>query len=1560
MAGAKLTGGLRRTASGALTPWASRLSTAAAQNAATAAALLVILLAGLQLRVAHVNWDKGQHLHPDERFLSIVSSQVRPPDSLGQYFDSARSPLNPYNVSDTFVYGTLPIFLNKAVAEWLDRDADGSTHWTADVFRAAVRPLGVDMENDDGSLTFDAGYESNEVGRVLSALADVATIALVFELGRVVYGRRAGLLAAALLSVTVLHIQYSHFFGSETFLALFATATVYFSARILKYGGYWNYAFAGLAFGLAMATKLSALPVAGIAAMAIALRLWGTYGGDALRTLGLTPRGAVRQPGVRARGFAGEWLRALAGSATLLVLAGLVFRIAQPYAFNGPGFLDVFEVKLDLPGDVLSPAVIDPRNYLDFSDAFLRDIENLRDQQKGSDFPPNMQWIGRPFLLFPLQNIVLWGLGAPLGAAALAALVWAAYRGVRGGDRLSLLLAVWAIGYFLFAARGFNPTMRYFIPIYPTLALLAAFGLGAAWDLARSRAPAAAPASAARASFGRLPSLALQGGVVVVVAGTALWALAFTGIYRQDISRVQASEWIARNLPPGTALTSQEWDDAVPLRLPGIDPGRYEHVLLKPYAPDTPAKVRELVEGLDRADYVIETSNRLYGSIPRSPARYPSTTRYYRRLFDGSLGFEKVAEFTNYPNLFGIEIPDQGAEEAFTVYDHPKVTVWRKTAAYSHDRALALLDPDGAALAVNVPPAEASRNALLLRPDDLEAQQEGGTWTDVFSDGGLAGSAPTLLWLLAVEAASLGALPLALVLFRRLPDRGYLLAKPLGLLLLAYPAWLAVSVKLAPFEQGTVLLALGALLAAAALVWYFAAEDLWRFMGRNWRLVLFSEALFLLAFFFFRELRLADPDLWHPFRGGEKPMDLAYLTAVARSTTLPPYDPWFAGGYINYYYLGQFFTATLIKLTRIPPEVAFNLAVPTFAAMTAAGAFSVSYNLAAAARALARRSPGMRSIPTYSLYVAGCLGAALVTVAGNLDGVGQLVERLSAVSPWRLGSGIPVLESAVNSAGGAWEVLFGGARLADFDYWRSSRMLPPTISITEFPYFSFLFADLHAHMIAIPFQVLAIGVALSLALGAEGEHSSWRAWTVVGLLGLITGSLRWVNSWDYPPFLLLALAAVVVGERRAEGGVAAAFGRTALKAVLLAGVSLLAYQPFLANYEAPVSGLVAAPETTPMHQYLAHFGLFAAVLAAWLLFQLGRALRQALRAAAAGTAAGRSDLGGWAAFLGGCLLLFLAAEFTLVQRGKEFVAMLLPALLCVAALAVKEALLPRPDSGVRLFVLALAGLGLGLSMGVDLVSLRGDIVRMNTVFKFYLHVWVVFALAASFAAWQLYYMAWRPSLRAAAAPGRRALAAGGVCGFALLLLGAAVYPLFATPVRLDDRFNDLSFGLDGAAYMREAVYADEHGPIDLSLDYEGIAWMRENVRGTPAIVEGRTPLYRWGGRFSVYTGLPSVLGWDWHQIQQRGRFAFMVGQRAEAVDDFYADPDIESAKAFLRAYKPGYVILGRVERLYYPADGLRKLDAGLDGSLELAFANEELKIFRVRAEALWPALGHAP
>jgi uncharacterized membrane protein len=132
--------------------------------------------------------------------------------------------------------------------------------------------------------------------------------------------------------------------------------------------------------------------------------------------------------------------------------------------------------------------------------------------------------------------------------------------------------------------------------------------------------------------------------------------------------------------------------------------------------------------------------------------------------------------------------------------------------------------------------------------------------------------------------------------------------------------------------------------------------------------------------------------------------------------------------------------------------------------------------------------------------------------------------------------------------------------------------------------------------------------------------------------------------------------------------------------------------------------------------------------------------------------------------------------------------------------------------------------------------------------------------------------------------------------------------------------------------------------------------MRHNVEGTPTIVEGRAQLYRWGGRFSIYTGLPTVIGWDWHQTQQRGDFAFMVQRRVFDLDNFYNTTDESAALRFLAAYDVRYVILGQLERYYYNPDGLAKLDAGLGGALEPVFQNQTLTIFEVQPDRLTSAL----
>ncbi len=124
-------------------------------------------------------------------------------------------------------------------------------------------------------------------------------------------------------------------------------------------------------------------------------------------------------------------------------------------------------------------------------------------------------------------------------------------------------------------------------------------------------------------------------------------------------------------------------------------------------------------------------------------------------------------------------------------------------------------------------------------------------------------------------------------------------------------------------------------------------------------------------------------------------------------------------------------------------------------------------------------------------------------------------------------------------------------------------------------------------------------------------------------------------------------------------------------------------------------------------------------------------------------------------------------------------------------------------------------------------------------------------------------------------------------------------------------------------------------------------------------IEAVTPEYRWGSRFAIYTGLPAVLGWRWHQTQQRGEFASMVQTRLQDVELFYTTADQAEAEAILRKYGVSLVMLGTVERYYYPGPGLDKFDAMAAGPLELVYENPETRIYRVVEEYFTP-LASAP
>jgi YYY domain-containing protein len=292
----------------------------------------------------------------------------------------------------------------------------------------------------------------------------------------------------------------------------------------------------------------------------------------------------------------------------------------------------------------------------------------------------------------------------------------------------------------------------------------------------------------------------------------------------------------------------------------------------------------------------------------------------------------------------------------------------------------------------------------------------------------------------------------------------------------------------------------------------------------------------------------------------------------------------------------------------------------------------------------------------------------------------------------------------------------------------------------------------------------------------------------------------------------------------------------------------------------------------------------------------------------------------------------------------------------------------RPNP-IRQFLLCMIGLGLILTAMVEVVVLKGDISRMNTVFKFYLQVWVLWGIASAVVLPQI--ATWlrgssaeeKPSLPNMQGRSRRAMAAykrnhgtqrstGSLLWwsiFALLLAACFLYPLTATPVRMKDRFPDSkSTTLDGTAYMQTSTYYDDNRPVALEQDRQAMEWLRQNVRGIPTIAEASTPLYRWGSRVSIYTGFPSVIGWDWHQKQQRSILpGGIVDSRIQDENAIFTSTDPAQIRRLLDRYGVEYIYVGPLERMYYAGDGINKFDQPSD-LWSPVYDKDQVKIFRVR------------
>ena len=748
-----------------------------------------------------------------------------------------------------------------------------------------------------------------------------------------------------------------------------------------------------------------------------------------------------------------------------------------------------------------------------------------------------------------------------------------------------------------------------------------------------------------------------------------------------------------------------------------------------------------------------------------------------------------------------------------------------------------------------------------------------------------------LIFLLAIEAMGLFAFPIVFGLFSRLPDRGAMLAKPLALLLCAYLFWMLGHIDGVAGSRATVMAIVGALGGLFLFLLHRHGDEIVPWVRSHWRLLLAGEVVFLAVYGIWVAIVAQSPAIAQT----EKPMDFAFLNAVLQADAFPAEDPWLAGHSISYYYFGHLMIGFLSKLTGISSVFSFNLGLPLVAAMTAAGSFSLVYNLVRLA------GGGWRAGIAFGLFA-----PLLVVFVGSLEGVMELfhAQGWGGAAFWRAVA-IPGLDGS------------GGGGFFPDDYlwwWRASRVLTTfsdgaqvDAAITEFPFFIFLLGDLHAHALALPFLLLNLSMALSLFLGPPHLDRFWprRRWWEPVVAALVLGSLAFINLWDFPVFAAVLGATLLVKSFSDHQGAVRAALLSVLRTmgpILVIAVAL--FLPFYLSVEGrtPLIFPLRDISTRPLIFALI-WGLFLVIAGGFLLAHLWRLPappgkgKTSLVLALAVTLA---PFVAWAVVRVAISPLDGGAGNGLLDVAGRF-ASLFPLLLLVWA-AVYGALAGALADSAKspTFPLIILSAGLYLLMGVELFYLDDlFFLRLNTVFKAYFQAWLLLGVACAFG---LYYV-WERARQRTWPPFRLAgLAWGGLV--AVLLAASLYYPVGASLDRAKASQDPAT--IDGLAFLEQRS----------SAEFRAIEWLRNEAQWG-RVVEAVGPDYSEYARVSAYTGYPTLLGWPIHEDHWRGGVRSRFSRRAD-VDRIYTSYDLEEVQALLARYGVRYLVVGPRERADYP------------------------------------------
>lgn len=752
-------------------------------------------------------------------------------------------------------------------------------------------------------------------------------------------------------------------------------------------------------------------------------------------------------------------------------------------------------------------------------------------------------------------------------------------------------------------------------------------------------------------------------------------------------------------------------------------------------------------------------------------------------------------------------------------------------------------------------------------------------------------------WWFLLFILGMGSLPLTTFIFARFIDRGYAFSKIISIILISYSVLLLSSLHVLKFSILSIIIIFFFILLMQGIIFVkkLHSFSFTKIIKKYWTIFVFEEILFFFILVFWSYIRGFAPEIY----GLEKFMDYGFINSLLRSEYLPPKDIWLTPLTINYYYFGHLTTAVLTKISLIPANYTYNLMLASLVALTFTASFSIGITLYSFIQDKKRR--------LFNILVAGILSALLVTFSGNLHTLYSFFKPYENEKPvpfWNLE--FAFLNPCYQKKFYTQSTEKGTSKIIKCDayeqqkffsfpnsYWypNATRFIKNTIH--EFPIYSWVVADLHGHVLDVPFVLLSIAFLLSLFLSSQFSKDAapkFKRHTIKDFsllsktitdkiplnlssflfLSFLLAILYMTNAWDGLIYFLLSVVLLAYLQwdktQYKQHFIHKVFlvGReTIFPLVVLIGGFIVFSLPFSLFFKPFISGIgiLCSP------QFLTQIGKIGP-----FLFEPNHCDRSPL----------------WQLFiLHGFFIFFIIIFLLFIHKSKT--------------LLVSDK-----------FILFLVTLSLFLILLPELIYAK-DIYpahyRANTMFKLVFQSFIMLSLASG-------YIIARTAQRLKNTKTLKGLLIYSLFFISCFILLAIVfiYPYLAinsyyqNVLAFTSRTTSSNYqGLDGTAYLKEKY---PH-------DFAAIQWIQKNIHGQPVILEAQGDSYTDYARVSTNTGLPTILGWTVHEWLWRGTYN-IPAPRIEDIKRLYESNDLEETKSLLKKYNVEYVFLGSLEREKYP------------------------------------------